>query len=72
MNVEELVAIAMEIESIDPIDWGMLNINEEDAYRLMALNAVELYKDSDRVTLLASIIKLLVENLTLNVRLLQK
>ena len=75
--VEYLVEMAREIETSDPIDWGMLNISEDEAYRLMALNVLEMmlpkYNDpSMRDVLMATIIKLVVENFTLNLKLLQR
>lgn len=77
LNVDQLVALAMEMEITDPIDWGYLNIKEEDAYRLIALSIVEHYQsltsDDDRLQmLLSSLIKLTVENFVLNIKLLQQ
>lgn len=68
-DVELLVELAMEAEVTDPIDWGYLNISEEEAYRLMALHVLEM--NNDRLTSDAIIVKLLVENFALNMRLLQ-
>ena len=77
LNVDQLVALAMEMEITDPIDWGYLNIKEEDAYRLIASGIVEHYQsltsDDDRLQmLLSSLIKLTVENFVLNIKLLQQ
>lgn len=73
---EQLVDIAMEIESKDPIDWGMLEISEESAYRLMAAGVLESYladePESRDMLLLATVVKLLVENYVLNLKLLIK
>lgn len=74
--VEELIK---EIELTDPIDWGMLNINEEDATRLIALSVVEHYEqnikpmsETDREYIyVSSIAKLTLENFVLNVKLAQ-
>ena len=72
--VDLIVDLAKEVEVEDPIDWGMLSIDEDSAYRLMALNAVEQllpkYEDpSFREVMVATVVKLLVENFTLHLKL---
>ena len=76
MNLtEQLVELALEIEIADPIDWGMLNINERDAYDMIASSVLEQYlltdKDERDMMLLAIVVKLTVENFVLNLKLLQ-
>jgi hypothetical protein len=71
VTVEELVSIAKEVEAEDPIDWGLLSIDEENAYKLMASHVIELFENSEDIVLKATILKLLVENFMLNYRLLQ-
>ena len=74
--VEELIK---EIELVDPIDWGMLNINEDDATRLIASSVVEHYEqhikpmsETDREYIfVSSIAKLTLENFVLNIKLAQ-
>ena len=69
--IDRIVSIAQEVESEDPIDWGMLEINEEDAYKLIAMNVVNQFSNFDineREVMLATIIKLVVENFTLNLK----
>ena len=72
--VEHIASLAREVEAEDPIDWGMLAISEDDAYHLMASNIVETmaakygqpeFKD----VMLATIVKLVVENFVLNLKL---
>ena len=73
-TVEDLIK---EIELADPIDWGMLNIDEENATRLIAASVVEHYEkairpmaEADREYIyVASIAKLTLENFVLNVKL---
>ena len=73
-TVEELIR---EIELADPIDWGMLNISEDDATRLIASSVVEHYEESIRpmsererdYIVVSSIAKLTLENFVLNVKL---
>ena len=76
MNLtEQLVELALEIEMADPIDWGMLSINERDAYSMIASSVLEQYlltdKDERDMMLLAIVVKLTVENFVLNLKLLQ-
>jgi hypothetical protein len=72
ISVDQLVELAKEAESEDPIDWGMLAIDEENAYRLIATHVLELYNGNDQVVMLASITKLIVENFVLNLKLYQQ
>ncbi len=72
ISVEQLVELAKEVETEDPIDWGMLAIDEDQAYRLIASQVIELYNTTDQVTMLASITKLIVENFVLNLKLYQQ
>jgi len=73
--VEQLVELAKEIETEDPIDFAMLQIDEDTAYALMATSVLEMYlsndADSRDMILLATVIKLTVENFVLNLKLLQ-
>ena len=68
--IKNLVEIAMEAEIADPIDWSELNITQEQAYLMMATQVLEM--DSDPLTDKALIVKLLVENFVLNLKLLGK
>lgn len=74
--IDQLVAIAQEIEVTDPIDWGMLSISEEEAYRMIASSILESYLagDADKrdMILLATVVKVTVENFVLNLKLAQK
>ena len=73
--VEQLVELAQEIESEDPIDWGMLSISEHDAYVTIASGVLENYLktdvDSRDMMMLATVVKLTVENFVLNLKLLK-
>lgn len=69
ISVEQLVELAKEVENEDPIDWGMLSIDENTAYRIIASQVLELYNTNDQLTMLASITKLIVENFVLNLKL---
>ena len=69
-EVKLLVDLAMESEIADPIDWNELNITEEQAYVMMASYVLEMERDS--LTDAAIIVKLLVENFVLNLKLVGK
>ena len=76
LTLIELVELAKEVEITDPIDWGMLNVNEDGAYTLIASGILDLYQsletDAHRdQMLLSSLVKLTVENFVLNLKLLQ-
>lgn len=71
ISVDDVVLLAQEVEVEDPIDWGMLAIDENTAYRLIASQVIEKFGEQE-ITILATITKLIVENFVLNVKLLQK
>ena len=68
--IRNLVILAKEGAEFDSIDWGELNINEEQAYIMMATHVLEMPLED--ITARAVIVKLLVENFVLNLRLLGK
>jgi len=77
MTPQEIVEIAMEIESEDPIDWGLLSIDEKEAYKLIALSVIEMYKEWETIEgkdliIASTITKLMVENFVLNLKLQQR
>jgi|AntAceMinimDraft_1070359.scaffolds.fasta_scaffold67096_2 hypothetical protein len=71
--VNILVELAQEMEIKDSIDFGMLNIKEQDAFELMASTVVDQFEslpeEQRELVMLASLVKLLVENFVLNIRL---
>jgi hypothetical protein len=76
ITLETLVTLAKEVEMEDPIDWGMLTINEEDAYRLIGASILEKFNEpwqiENQVAMLATITKLIVENFVLNLKIRQR
>jgi hypothetical protein len=68
--IRNLVILAKEGAEMDPIDWGDLNITEEQAYVMMATHVLEM--DLEDLTSRAIIVKLLVENFVLNLRIMGK
>jgi hypothetical protein len=69
-SIRNLVILAKEGETMDPIDWGDLNITEDQAYIMMAAHVLEM--ERNHLTDAAIIVKLLVENFVLNLKLLGK
>ena len=77
ITIEEIEEIVKEIESEDPIDWGMLAIDEYNAMNMIINQMVEQYNTQwnllpyeDQIKiLLASMSKLIIENFVLNVKL---
>ena len=69
-DLEELVELAKAGAEGDPIDWGDLNVTEDDAYRMMAAHVLEM--DPDPKVQRSVITKLLVENFVLNLKLMGK
>lgn len=71
-TLKQLSELAQEAELKDPIDWGMLPVDENTAYTLMASSVLEQFssiKEEDQKTIaLATITKLLVENFVLNLK----
>ena len=77
LNVEAVVTLIKEIDQQDAIDWGMLNIGEDEATRLLATSVIEHYEqnilplhgaDRDYV-IVAALAKLTLENFVLNLKL---
>lgn len=76
MTTDELVNLvadlAQEVDKEDPIDFGMLQLDEGSVWHLMSVNVVDKYLEmsDDQVIMLATITKLLVDNFILNYKLL--
>lgn len=66
-----IAELAMEVGKEDDIDFGMLAIDEESAYHLMASNVLEKYCNltNNELVMLSTITHLLVQNFVLNVKL---
>lgn len=72
VNPKELAKLAQVVEIMDPIDWGMLAVKEEEVYLSMAEEVIDImksYNPNDRQHIaMATIVKLLVENFMLNLK----
>ena len=79
VTVTDILDLVKEIESEDPIDWGMLAVDENMATEMIATGLLEQYNttwadmapDERTTIMLATITKLVVENFTLNLKLRQ-
>lgn len=79
LDLQAVVELMQQTEAEDPIDWGMLNIDEENATRLIASSMLEHYEseirpldDAARDYIVVSAMgKLALENFVLNMKLLQ-
>jgi|TARA_R110000851_G_scaffold321022_1_gene486177 hypothetical protein len=73
LTIDQLASIAQEAETKDPVDWSLMTIDKETAYKLMASSVIEqfadLEEDEKMLIALGTITKLLVENFVLNIRL---
>jgi hypothetical protein len=74
-SVSDIVSLAMEAAKEDPIDFGMLKINEEESFKLIALGLLDNEEFFDEelghVVLLSALTKSIVENFVLNLKLLE-
>lgn len=78
MTTDEIInmiaELAQEVDKENPIDFGMLQIDDESVWHLMASNVLELYGNSldNQLITLATITHLVVENFVLHAQLMQK
>jgi hypothetical protein len=72
-TLEQIIELAKEVETTDAIDWDNLPLNKDSIYQLVGSQAYELYKqhadsESGEAIIVSTIIKLLVENFVLNLK----
>ena len=75
INLDELIDIAFAHEEGDPIDWGVFKEGKEQALKMIGATILdnfdkEVTSDADRLILLATITKLVTENMILHSKLL--
>ena len=73
ITVEELIDIAFSVEEGDPIDWGVFKEGKDEAMKLIGISILEQFDkedmtDADRLILLSTITKLVVENMILHTK----
>jgi hypothetical protein len=73
IDINQIIELVGVIETQDPIDWGMLNISEDEAVKLIALDVIEMFNKQDgpdrELIMLSTITKLVLENFVLNLQL---
>ena len=74
ISLDELVDIAFAHEEGDPFDWGAFKQGKEQAMRMIGTSILEQFDkdvvtDADRLILLATITKLVTENMILHTKL---
>jgi hypothetical protein len=74
ITLEQLVDIAFAVEEGDPFDWGSFKQGKEQAMKMIATSILEQFDkdvvtDEDRLILLATITKLVTENMILHTKL---
>jgi hypothetical protein len=77
ITLEQLIDIAASVEEGDPIDWGRLNQGQQETFKLIGTSVLEMFdkdynNDADRLIVLATITKLIVENMILHLKLMEK
>ncbi len=75
ITLDELIDIAFAHEEGDPIDWGVFKEGQEQAMRMIGTSILDQFDkddidDADRLILLATITKLVTENMILHSKLL--
>lgn len=75
ITLEELIDIAFAHEEGDPIDWGFFKDGKEQAMKMIGTSILDQFDkdvvtDADRLILLATITKLVTENMILHSKLL--
>ncbi len=75
ITLDELIDIAFAHEEGDPFDWGLFKQGQEQTMRMIGTTILEQFDkeeitDADRLILLATITKLVTENMILHTKLL--
>lgn len=68
---EQIIELAKDVELDDSIDWADTNLDRDRIYQIVGSQAYEIYQgynDDHEAILLATVIKLLVENFVLNLK----
>lgn len=73
LTQEQVIELAKEVEISDAIDWEDLPLEKDRIYQLVGSQAYELFQhygqsENGEAILMATVIKLLVENFVLNLK----
>lgn len=73
IDLNQIIELAKEIEEVDPIKWSDLPLHRDSVYSMLATSILEKVQAQDisqrEIILMASCIKLTVENFVLQIRL---
>lgn len=77
ITLDELVDIAFAHEQGDPFDWGIFSKGQEQTMRMIGTSILEQFDkevvtDADRLIMLATITKLVTENMILHTKLMKQ
>jgi hypothetical protein len=77
ITLDELVDIAFAHEEGDPFDWGVFSKGQEQTMRMIGSSILEQFDketitDADRLIMLATITKLVTENMILHTKLIKQ
>ena len=77
ITLDELVDIAFAHEEGDPFEWGVFSKGQEQTMRMIGSSILEQFDketitDADRLIMLATITKLVTENMILHTRLMKQ
>jgi hypothetical protein len=75
INLDDLINIAFAVEEGDPIDWSVFKDGREETMKMIGSSILDqfdkdTYTDQDRLIVMATITKLVVENFILHSKLL--
>jgi hypothetical protein len=75
VTLEELIDIAFAVEDGDPFDWGSFKQGKTEAMKMIGTSILDqfdkdVYTDDERLVVLATLTKLVTENMILHSKLL--
>lgn len=77
IDLDNLIDIAFAVEEGDPIDWGVFKQGKEQALKMIGASILEQFDkdtwtDEDRIIIMATITKLVVENMILHTKVMKQ
>ena len=73
ITIDQLIEVAFAVEEGDPFDWGVFKQGKEETMKMIAASVLEQfqkdsYTDQDLIIMMASITKLITENMILHTK----
>lgn len=70
---EQIIELAKNVELEDSIDWSEVNVDRDSIYQIIGSQAYDIYagqceEEDGEAVLLATVVKLVVENFVLNLQ----